>query len=36
LVVTKTPNWYEDYLAAEWYDVQVTPTKRYFVVDARK
>jgi 16S rRNA G1207 methylase RsmC len=36
LVVTKTPNWYEDYLAAEWYDVQVTPTKRYFVVSVRK
>jgi 16S rRNA G1207 methylase RsmC len=36
LVVTKTPNWYEDYLAAEWYDVQVTPTKRYFLVGVRK
>jgi 16S rRNA G1207 methylase RsmC len=36
LIVTKTPNWYEDYLAAEWYDVQVTPSKRYFVVGGRK
>jgi 16S rRNA G1207 methylase RsmC len=36
LVVTKTPSWYEDYLAAEWCDVHATPTKRYFVVSARK
>jgi 16S rRNA G1207 methylase RsmC len=36
LVVTKTPNWSEGYLAAEWYDVQATPSKRYFVVGARK
>jgi 16S rRNA G1207 methylase RsmC len=36
LVVTKTPNWYEEYLAAEWHEVQVTPVKRYFVVGARK
>lgn len=35
-VVTKTPNWYEEYLSAEWRDVGVTPTKRYFVVRARK
>jgi 16S rRNA G1207 methylase RsmC len=36
LVVTKTPSWYEEYLVAEWHKVEVTPTKRYFVVSARK
>jgi 16S rRNA G1207 methylase RsmC len=36
LVVTKTPNWYEEYLVAQWHNVQVTPVKRYFVVRAKR
>jgi 16S rRNA G1207 methylase RsmC len=36
LIVTKTPNWYEEYLSAQWHDVQVTPVKRYFVVRAAR
>lgn len=36
LVVTKSPGWYEEHLSVEWRDVQVTPSKRYFVVSGRK
>jgi 16S rRNA (guanine1207-N2)-methyltransferase len=34
LLVTKSPNWYEEHLAADWRHVRVTPSKRYFVVTA--
>lgn len=34
LVVTKSPNWYEEHLAAEWHDVQVLESKRYWIVRA--
>jgi 16S rRNA (guanine1207-N2)-methyltransferase len=36
LLVTKAPSWYEENLQAEWRDVRVVPSKRYFVVTARK
>jgi 16S rRNA (guanine1207-N2)-methyltransferase len=36
LLVTKSPQWYEEHLAAEWRDVQIVPSKRYFVVHATK
>jgi 16S rRNA (guanine1207-N2)-methyltransferase len=34
LLVTKSPNWYEEYLAVDWREVLVTPSKRYWVVSA--
>jgi 16S rRNA (guanine1207-N2)-methyltransferase len=34
LLVTKSPNWYEEHLAADWRDVQIVPSKRYWVVSA--
>jgi 16S rRNA (guanine1207-N2)-methyltransferase len=34
LLVTKSPRWYEEYLEAEWREVEITPSKRYFVVSA--
>lgn len=36
LLVTKSPNWYEQHLASDWRDVQVVPCKRYWVVKAVK
>ena len=36
LLVTKSPRWYDEHLAADWRDVQVEPSKRYFVVSARR
>ncbi len=36
LLVTKSPRWYEEYLEAEWREVEITPSKRYFVVSARR
>jgi len=36
LLVTKSPRWYEEHMAADWHDVQVTPSKRYLVVSAMK
>jgi 16S rRNA (guanine1207-N2)-methyltransferase len=34
LLVTKSPHWYEEHLAAHWSDVRIAPSKRYFVVSA--
>jgi 16S rRNA G1207 methylase RsmC len=34
LLVTKNPRWYEKHLAADWHDVHVMPSKRYWVVRA--
>lgn len=36
LLVTKGPNWYEKHLVANWHDVQIVPSKRYWVVVARR
>jgi 16S rRNA G1207 methylase RsmC len=36
LLVTKSPNWYEEHLSGDWHEVQVVPSKRYFVVRATR
>ncbi len=36
LLVTKAPNWYEENLQADWHDVLIVPSKRYFVVSAKR
>jgi 16S rRNA (guanine1207-N2)-methyltransferase len=36
LLVTKAPNWYEEHLHPQWRDVQIEPSKRYFIVMAQK
>ena len=36
LLVTKSPDWYEENLAAGWQDVQIQPSKRSFVVSAMR
>ena len=36
LLVTKAPSWYEENLQADWREVEIVPSKRYFVVVARK
>lgn len=34
LIVTKTPTWYEEHMAAAWQDIRVTESKKFWVVSA--
>jgi 16S rRNA (guanine1207-N2)-methyltransferase len=34
LLVTKSPRWYEENLPTQWNDVNIEPSKRYWIVSA--